>query len=292
MLDKGKDEDWFSSPFVVTLAIISVIAFAAWLIWELTEKNPIVDLSLFRNRNFTFALIPMCLGYAVFFGNIVLLPLWMQTQLGYTATWAGLLAAPGGLVAVIISPFAARFLSKFDARWLTSMAFVAFAASYYLRAQLTADAAPIDFIIPQLIQGLAMGTFFVAILTIMLDGIPPQRVPSASGLAIFLRTIAASFATSITTTFWDRREALHQSNLADSSSVFDAPMQQALTQLHSLGVPDSAALAVLNKQMVGQAYLLSSIDYFWLSSWLTLMMIGLVWLTKRPKTAAAHVAAD
>lgn len=292
MLDKGKDEDWFSSPFVVTLAIISVIAFAAWLIWELTEKNPIVDLSLFRNRNFTFALIPMCLGYAVFFGNIVLLPLWMQTQLGYTATWAGLLAAPGGLIAVIISPFAARFLSKFDARWLTSMAFVAFAASYYLRAQLTADAAPIDFIIPQLIQGLAMGTFFVAILTIMLDGIPPQRVPSASGLAIFLRTIAASFATSITTTFWDRREALHQSHLADSSSVFDAPMQQALTQLHSLGVPDSAALAALNKQMIGQAYLLSSIDYFWLSSWLTLAMIGLVWFTKRPKGAASHVAAD
>jgi len=116
MLDKGKDEDWFSSPFIVTLTIVSVIAFAAWLIWELTEKHPIVDLSLFKSRNYTFALIPMCLGYAVFFGNIVLLPLWMQTQLSYTATWAGLLAAPGGLIAVIISPLAARFLAKYDAR--------------------------------------------------------------------------------------------------------------------------------------------------------------------------------
>lgn len=293
MLDKGKDEDWFSSSFIVTLTIVAVIAFAAWLIWELTEKHPIVDLSLFKHRNFTFALIPMCLGYAVFFGNIVLLPLWMQTQLGYTATWAGLLAAPGGLVAVLISPLAAKFLARFDARWLTSLAFVAFAVSYYLRAQLTTDAAPIDFIIPQLIQGLAMGTFFVAILTIMLDGIEPPRVPSASGLAIFLRTIAASFATSITTTFWDRREAFHQAHLADSSSVYDPSMQQALAHLHSLGLSDSAALAALNRQLTGQAYLLSSIDYFWISSWLTLALIALVWLTKRPHSGgAAHAAAD
>jgi len=293
MLDKGKDEDWFSSPFIITLTIVSVIAFAAWLIWELTDRHPIVDLSLFKHRNFTFALIPMCLGYAVFFGNIVLLPLWMQTQLGYTATWAGLLAAPGGLVAVVISPLAARFLARYDARWLTSMAFVAFAVSYYMRAQLTAEAAVIDFIIPQLIQGLAMGTFFVAILTIMLDGIEPQRVPAASGLAIFLRTIAASFATSITTTFWDRREAFHQSHLASSSSVYDAPMQQALTQMHSLGMSDGTALAALNQQMVGQAYLLSSLDYFWISSWLTLAMIALVWLARRPATGgAAHAAAE
>lgn len=293
MLDKGKDEDWFSSPFIVVLGLVSVVAFAAWLIWELTDKHPIVDLSLFKHRNFTFALIPMCLGYAVFFGNIVILPLWMQTQLGYTATWAGLLAAPGGIVAVLVSPFAARFLAKYDARWLTAIALFAFAASYYMRAQLTADAAVIDFIIPQLIQGVAMGTFFVAILTIMLDGIEPPRVPAASGLAIFLRTIAASFATSITTTFWDRREAFHQSHLANGTSVYDAPMQEALNHMHSLGMSDGTALAALNKQMVSQAYLLSSLDYFWISSWLTLFMIALVWLARRPATGgAAHVAAD
>lgn len=108
-----------------------------------------------------------------------------------------------------------------------------------------------DFIIPQLIQGLAMGTFFVAILTIMLDGIEPQRVPAASGLAIFLRTIAASFATSITTTFWDRREAFHQAHLANSSSAYDAPMQQALQHMHSLGMSDGAALAALNNKWSG-----------------------------------------
>lgn len=106
-------------------------------------------------------------------------------------------------------------------------------------------------------------------------------------------TIAASFATSITTTFWDRREAFHQAHLATNSSVYDPQMQQALTQMQSLGLSDSTALAALNKQMVGQAYLLSSLDYFWISSWLTLAMIALVWLARRPSQGgAAQVAAD
>jgi DHA2 family multidrug resistance protein len=292
MLDKGKDEDWFSSNLVLTLTIVSLIAFVAWLIWELTERHPIVDLSLFRRRNFTFALIPMCLGYAVFFGNVVLMPLWMQTQLGYTATWAGLVAAPGGLVAVIISPFVGRFMNKFDARWVATIAFIAFGISYYLRSLLTTDAALIDFIIPQLAQGVAMGTFFVALLSIMLDGIEQPKVPSASAMAIFVRTICAGFATSITTTFWDRREAWHQSHLVQSSSAYDPSMQQALANLHSLGLSDSAAYAALNRQVVGQAYLLSSVDYFWISAILSILMIGLVWLAKRPGGAVVHAAAE
>jgi len=292
MLDKGKDEDWFSSTLVITLSIVSVIAFAAWLIWELTEKHPIVDLELFRNRNFTFALIPMCLGFAVFFGNVVLMPLWMQTQLGYTATWAGLVAAPGGLVAVVISPFVGRFMNRFDARWVATIALIAFAVSYYMRSLLTTDAALIDFIIPQLFQGVAIGTFFVALLSIMLDGIEQPRVPSASAMAIFVRTICAGFATSITTTFWDRREAWHQSHLVQSSSAYDPSMQQALDSLHSMGLSDAAAYAALNRQVVGQAYLLSSVDYFWISAVLSIALISLVWLAKRPTGSAAPVAAD
>jgi len=293
MLDLGKNEDWFNSTLVVSLAIIALIGFAAWLIWEWTEPNPIVDLSLFRNRNFTLGLIPMSLGYAVFFSNIVLLSLWMQTQLGYTATWAGLVAAPGGIVAVIISPFVGRMMGRTDPRWLVTGAFVAFALSYYLRSRLTVDAAVIDFVIPQLITGFAMGTFFVAILAILLDGVPPMQIPSASSLAIFCRTIAASFATSISATLWDRREALHQSHLASASSVYDLPTTQALEQLKSMGLSDTAATAVLNRELVNQSYLLASVDYFWLSSMICVGLIGLIWFTRRPRsTMGAPVAAD
>ena len=187
MLDQGKDLDWFSSTEIVVLAIVTAVGFAAFLIWELTEKNPVVDLSLFKQRNFALGTLAFCLGYAVFFACNLLMPLWLQTQVGYTATWAGLAAAPGGIIAVIISPFVGRFLSRSDARWLASGSFVAFALSYYLRSRLTTDAAFIDFVIPQLVLGLAMGTFFVAILAILLDGIEPAQIASASGVAIFAR---------------------------------------------------------------------------------------------------------
>ena len=95
-----------------------MVGFAAWLIWELTEKHPIVDLTLFKSRSFTLGTLALCLGYAVFFGNVVLMPLWLQTQLGYTATWAGLVAAPSGVTAVLVSPFVGRLIGKFDARGL------------------------------------------------------------------------------------------------------------------------------------------------------------------------------
>ncbi len=293
MLDKGKDEDWFDSSVIISLGLITLVGFIAWLIWEWTERNPIIDFSLFKNRNFTLGLIPMSLGYAVFFSNIVLLSLWMQTQLGYTATWAGLVAAPGGIVAVIISPFIGRILGRTDPRWLVSASFVAFGVSYVLRSRLTTDAAVIDFVIPQLIMGLAMGTFFVAILAILLDGIPPLRVPSASSLAIFCRTIAASFATSIATTLWDRREAFHQAHLAASTSAYDPSLTQALAQLKSMGLSDMAAIAVLDRQLVGQSYLLASVEFFWLSAIICFALIGLIWLTRRPRgTAGAQVAAE
>jgi DHA2 family multidrug resistance protein len=293
MLDKGKDDDWFSSPLIVALTVVAAVGLVAWLIWELTEKSPIVDLSFFKSRNFTLALIPMCLGYAVFFGNIVLTPLWMQTQLGYTATWAGLAAAPGGVIAVLISPFVGRYLGRSDARWIATVAFIAFALSYWMRSRLTTSSAFIDFVMPQLVLGVAMGTFFVAILAIVFDGIPGPRVPAASGLAVFLRTLAGSFATSITTTFWDRREAWYQTQLAGASSIYDPNAQAALAHLKSLGMSDPAALAVLNRELVGQSYLLSSLDYFWISAIACTLLIVFVWMTKKPGGGGGPpVAAD
>src|ERR1700742_1858821 len=238
MLDTGKDADWFSSPIIVVEAIVAAIVFVAWLIWETTEKFPVVDLSLFRHRNFALGTLAFCLGYAVFFANVLLLPLWLQTNVGYTATWAGLVAAPSGLVAVLLTPIAARYMSRIDARILPTVAFAAFAVSYFMRANYTETAGFWDFVWPLAVQGIAMSTFFVAMLTISLDGIPPERIPSASGISNFTRITAGGFAASIITTMWDRREALHQSRLADHTSAFDPAMQAAVTHLHGFGFTD------------------------------------------------------
>jgi DHA2 family multidrug resistance protein len=292
MLDKGKDLDWFNSPAIVVLGVVALIGFIAWLIWELTERYPIVDLSLFTLRNFSLGTAALCLGYAVFFGNLVLLPLWLQTQLSYTATWAGLVAAPAGLVSVLVSPIVGSLIGKVDARWLGTVGFLGFAASFFMRAGLTADSSFGAFVLPQLVMGIGMGTFFVSMVSILLDGVPPQRVPSASGVSNFLRIIAGAFATSITTTFWDRREALHQTRLAESSSAYSANLQDALNGLHGLGISNTtSALGELTQGLVHQAYLLSSLDYFWISGWLTLAPLLLVWLARRPRSAA-HAAAE
>lgn len=108
MLDQGKDADWFNSNVIIGLCIVTVVTLAAWIIWELSEKQPIVDLSLFKWPNFTLGTVALCLAYGLFFGNIVLMPLWLQTQLNYTATWAGLVTAPSGITALLVAPFVGR----------------------------------------------------------------------------------------------------------------------------------------------------------------------------------------
>ncbi len=291
MLDLGKNADWFNDPTIVMLALVSLVGFVAWVIWELTDANPTVDLTLFARRNFVIGNLAFSLGYAVFFANILILPLWLQTQLGYTATWAGLVAAPSGLVAVVLTPFVARLSGKIDARILATIAFGGFAVSYWMRSGYTTQASFWDFVLPLLVQGVSMSTFFLSMLTISLDKIPPERLPSATGISNFCRIVAGSFAASIITTAWDRREALHQTRLADAVGQ-GVPYQMAAGQMQRLGLSATQAAAAVTRQMVGQAYLLASTDLFRLSAWLSGGLIVLVWICRRPSAPTGPVAAD
>jgi MFS transporter, DHA2 family, multidrug resistance protein len=291
MLDKGKDLDWFHSSVIIVLLAVTLIAFAAWLIWELTEKHPIVDLSLFKSRSFSLGTAALCLGYAVFFGNIVLMPLWLQSYLGYTATWAGLVSAPSGVSAILTSLLVGRLMRRFDPRVLAATSFALYAISYFMRAALTANASYVVFMMPQVVQGFAMGLFFVAMLAVIFDGLPPHKIPAASGLSNFLRITAAGFATSLTTTFWDRREALHQSRLAETISVYAPAYQQSLAQMHQLGLNDQSAAGAMTQVLVGQSYLLSSLDILYVSGWLCVALIPLCFLVRRPAPTGAIVAA-
>lgn len=291
MLDLGKNTDWFASTRIVALAIVAAVGFAAWVIWELTDANPSVDLRLFKRRNFALGNLAFSLGYAVFFANLLLMPLWLQTQMGYTASWSGLIAAPGGLIAVAVTPFVARASGRIDVRLLATLAFVAFALSYWMRAGLTTSADLWSLIAPQLVSGVASGCFFLAMVTIALDRIPPAQLPSASGLSNFTRITAAAFSASIVTTAWDRREALHQSRIAEAVG-HGVPVQSALDALGRMGLTEPQAAGALTRQLTGQAYLLASTDLFWLSAVLCAALIALIWLARRPAAPSGPVAAD
>ena len=262
------------------------------MIWELTEKDPVVDLSLLRRRNFALGTTAFCFSYALFFANTLLLPLWLQQQQGYTASWAGMVVAPAGFVAVLMAPALTPLINRIDVRWLATLALSAFGVSFLMRSGFTSG---IDFnhLIPaMMMQGVGMAVFFTAITTIALDGVEPHRIPSATSLNSFLRITAGGFAASITTTLWDRREALHQTRLVEHASAGNPAFAQAMHQAAAFGLSPPAASAAILRQVVAEAYLLASTDLFWTSGWICLAMIALIWLARRPAAPHGPIATD
>ena len=208
MLDRGKELDWFSSQEIIILTVVAVVAICFLIVWELTDDNPIVDLSLFKSRNFTIGCLCISLAYMLYFGAIVLLPQLLQEVYGYTATWAGLASAPVGIIPVILSPIIGRFAHKLDMRRLVTFSFIMYAVCFYWRAYTFEPG--MDFgasAWPQFIQGFAVACFFMPLTTITLSGLPPERLAAASSLSNFTRTLAGSIGTSITTTMWTNRES-------------------------------------------------------------------------------------
>jgi DHA2 family multidrug resistance protein len=293
MLDRGKDLDWFGSGTIVALALVALVGLSFFVAWELTDEHPAVDLRLFARRNFTAGTMALCLGFFAYFGNIVLLPLWLQTQMGYTATWAGLATAPVGVLPVLLVALVGRYMSRVDLRWITTASFAALAAASFWYAGFNTQVNFATLAWSRFAQGFGLALFFVPLMSILLSGLPPAQVASASGLANTLRTIAGSFATSLTTTWWDRREALHQTHLSESITVFNPNAQVATDQLHVPGAQGASAFATLERTIVQQAYMLATNDLFWLWGWTFLVLIAAVWFARPPFTASgAHSVGD
>src|ERR1700749_1755236 len=152
MLDKGKELDWFNSSTIVTLAIIVVIAFAVFVAWELTDDHPVVDIRLFAGRNFLFGATALSIAYGLFFGNVVLLPLWLQQYMGYTATNAGWALAPVGLFAILLTPLVGKKVGQWDPRWMATTAFIVFAVVLWMRSNFTPQTDIGTILIPTFIQ--------------------------------------------------------------------------------------------------------------------------------------------
>src|SRR6185437_10596861 len=214
------------------------------IVWELTEKHPVVDLTLFKRRNFWTSSLAMSLAYGAFFGNVVLLPLWLQQYMGYTATDAGILLAPVGLLAILLTPFVGRTVNKIDPRVFVTGAFIVFALVLYMRSKFNTSADFWTLMIPTIIQGAAMAMFFIPLVTLSLSGLAAQKIPSASGLFNFARITAGSFGTSITTTFWDDRATLHHAQLVERLGSSPASAQ-ALSAMQASGLTPEQSYATL-----------------------------------------------
>jgi DHA2 family multidrug resistance protein len=280
MLDKGKELDWFGSQQIVALAVIAVVGFVLFLIWELHEEHPVVDLRLFAGRNFAMGTLTISIGYGVFFGNVVLLPLWLQTQMGYTATDAGYVLAPVGFLAVLMAPMVGRALGRVDPRAIATFAFAMFAVISYMRAQFNVQVDMATLMVPTILQGAAVACFFIPLVSITLSGLPPEKIPSASGLSNFARITAGAFGTSISTTLWDDRATMHHAHLADAINAGSLSATQTLDYLKDLGLDPSQSLAMVNRLVDAQAYVLAADDIFYASAVIFLLLAPLLWFTR------------
>ena len=287
MLDKGKELDWFHSPEVITLALVSLIGFAFLLAWELTDDHPVVDLRLLKIRNFWTGTLSMTVAYSLFMGNLVLLPLWLQQFMGYTSTQAGMLMAPVGFFAMLLSPVVGKNIQRFDPRALTSFAFLVFALVLWMRSHFNTQADFVTIMIPTVVQGIAVAFFFIPLMAITLGGLPPDKIASASGLSSFARVVGGAFGTSVAVTVWQDRAALHHAQLAELVHRGSLSTQSALTNLGGMGMGQEQALSFINRQIDQQAFMLAANDVFYASALIFIALIPVIWLAK-PHRAPAH----
>ena len=291
MLDKGKDLDWFSSTTVVALALTALIGFAFFVVWELTADHPVVDLSLFKKRNFTGGTVALSVGYGLYFGNLVLLPLWLQTDIGYTATDAGLVMAPVGVFAILLSPVTGKFLPRTDPRKIAMAAFVVFALCFWMRSRYTTGVDTWSLAMPTLVQGIAMAGFFIPLVSITLSGLPGNRIAAASGLSNFVRIMCGGIGTSIFTTAWDHRTSFHHAQLTERASALDPTFGQSMTQLGSFGLDTSQRYGLFDRLVTQQAAQLGVNDLFYISAVIFIALIGLIWITRPERSGGGDSSA-
>ena len=281
MLDLGKEHDWFESGLICALAIVAVIGFAAFLIWELTEKHPIVDLRVFRHRGYAAAVVTIAMGFGAYFAANVLTPLWLQGYMGYTATWAGMTTAWSGVLAIVAAPMAGMLIAKTDVRRLIFGGLAWLALITFWRTLSTTDMTYWQIAHPLILTGLGLPFFFVPVTALALGNVEPHETASAAGLMNFLRTLSGAVATSIVTTAWDdRTAAVH----AELSGLLDRgnELWNAMAQAHA---PADAALQLLDRLTQGQSVMIATNG---IMSTVVLAFVAsalVIWLAPRPKRA-------
>ncbi len=278
VLDRGREHDWFADPTVLTLGIVSVIAFAAFIIWELTEEHPVVDLRVCRHRSFVIAVSCFTLGYGSFYAGIVVIPQWMQLSLGYTATYAGYATCVTGLASFAMSQFPPKALRYIDARLMVTLGMFWMGCGTLLRTEWTSQADFWTLLIPQAVMGLAIPFFFTTLISIAFSPIPPKEAASAAGLFAFMRTMGLAFGTSLSLTYWD-----DQAKVAGSELAGKVNSEAATNMLTANGFSFEQSRVIIAQLVDKEAITLATDKIFLVTGLMTIVIASLIWLVPRPK---------
>jgi DHA2 family multidrug resistance protein len=295
VLDKGNRNDWFGSTAVTVSAVVAGVALVAAVVWELSVKDPIVDLRLLKNRNFAFANVLMLILGFVLLGSTAIIPQFTQDLLDYTATFAGLVISPGGLMVMALMPLVGFLQGRVDLRWLIVSGLI---IGFLGLRQMTHFTLDVDFfhvMMARVVQAAGIAFLFVPISTLAYANLPGGQNTSASGLINLSRNIGGSIGIAVSTTFLSRWAQSHQTYLASHTAATDTPfrhLRDALTarflgQGHAPADAARRALAAIYGELSRQAAMLAYIDVFSLMSWFFLLSIPVCFLLQKPKKAAA-----
>ena len=286
VLDLGREHDWFASTMITGLAITAFVTFGAFVIWELTDPHPVVDLRVLRHRSLWVGLIAMALGFGGMFAMIVLVPLWMQSVVGYTASEAGHAMAFVGVFAVAMAPVASKAFDRFDPRILITAGMLWLVMTSLLRTQWNTDGTFWDFALPQILQGFGMPFFFIGLMMFSLSSVPMNEVASAAGLLSFMRTVAGAAGTALSTSMWDSASREARANLAGSLNGADG----AVAQMQAAGMEPEQARGVIERLVEAQAATIGSNHVFLVSAVVLFIAAWLVWLAPRPQSLPGQAA--
>jgi len=293
VLDKGQRDDWFGSAFIVWCTVLTVIGLVGTVIWELRQKDPVVELHLFKDRNYAMATFTMFALGVVLYGSTVLLPVMLQTLSGYTAELSGLVLSPGAIVTLITLPFVGRLLARYEARWLVLFGLTILSMGMWSLSKLSLTASFWTFVWVWIISRGGLGFLFVPINVAAFSYVPKERMNNATGLINLARNIGGSVGISLVTTMQARLAQKHQANLIKDYSPVNWRYQQALqglaTELQTRGISAADALvrakAMLYLELQRQAAMLSFIDVFRFMAFLCVAMMPLMFLMKKSATA-------
>ncbi len=293
VLDKGQRENWFASSFIFWFSIIAGTSLLLFVIVEFFAEHPVVDLRAFRNISFSTGNAVMFFAFFSLFATIVLLPIYLQTLMGYTATLAGMVLGPGGVATLIAMPLAGRLVTRVNPKGLLALGLVICAYAAFLMSEFNLYADFNTLLWPRIVLGVGMGLLFIPLTTLTLSTVKKEAMGNATGIYNLLRNLGGSFGVAFVTTMLARREQFHQFRLVEHLTPFDRNYQFALDhssrilQYTGLG-PSSqhAGQVLIHKELLRQASMLSFNDVFRAVSMIILCVLPLVLLMRRGKNDA------
>jgi DHA2 family multidrug resistance protein len=294
VLDKGEREDWFASQFIIILSITAALSLILFVIVELHTEHPVVDIRVFKDRSFTVGTMIMFLGFFCLFASIVLLPLYLQQLMGYTAFWAGLVLGPGGISTFIIMPIAGILMKKgIKPGYLVVVGLCISTCALSMMSNFNLQGDFFSIALPRFIQGMGLGLFFVPLAGASFVNIKMEQTGNASGIFNLVRNLGGSFGTAFSTTLLSERSQFHQTFLSENISPFNPAFREAyqrayglLSMNQSAAPPSTGGLAFLYQEVLRQASMLSFNDAFYILAIATAILIPLALLLNRRSRGA------